>query len=71
MRLGPDELTISKLDYMELIELTGTTRSNQDLVRFPLSNPHKGQGNTNFLGSTTTLVTPGQPSPSRGTNPQE
>jgi hypothetical protein len=28
MRLGPEELTISKLDNMELIEITGTTRSN-------------------------------------------
>jgi hypothetical protein len=27
MRLDPDELTISKLDNMELRELTGTTRS--------------------------------------------
>jgi hypothetical protein len=26
-RLGPDELTISKLDNMELREITGTTRS--------------------------------------------
>jgi hypothetical protein len=28
MRLGPDKLTISKLDNMELREITGTTRSN-------------------------------------------
>jgi hypothetical protein len=28
MRLGPDELTITKLDNMELREITGTTRSN-------------------------------------------
>jgi hypothetical protein len=28
MRLGPDELTISKLDNMELREITGITRSN-------------------------------------------
>jgi hypothetical protein len=28
MRLGPDELTISKLNNMELREITGTTRSN-------------------------------------------
>jgi hypothetical protein len=28
MRLGPEELTISKLDNMELIEITGTTKSN-------------------------------------------
>jgi hypothetical protein len=28
MHLGPDELTISKLDNMELREITGTTRSN-------------------------------------------
>jgi hypothetical protein len=27
MRLGPDNLTISKLDNMELREITGTTRS--------------------------------------------
>jgi hypothetical protein len=27
----------------------------QDLVRFSLSNLHKGEGNTNFSGSTTTL----------------
>jgi hypothetical protein len=27
---------------------------------FPLSNPHKGEGNTNFLRFTTTLVTPEQ-----------
>jgi hypothetical protein len=26
--LGPEELTISKLDNMELREITGTTRSN-------------------------------------------
>jgi hypothetical protein len=26
--LGPEELTISKLDNMELKEITGTTRSN-------------------------------------------
>jgi hypothetical protein len=28
MRLGPDELTISKLDNIELREITGTTKSN-------------------------------------------
>jgi hypothetical protein len=28
MRLGPDKLTISRLDNMELREITGTTRSN-------------------------------------------
>jgi hypothetical protein len=28
MRLDPDKLTISKLDNMELREITGTTRSN-------------------------------------------
>jgi hypothetical protein len=28
MRLGPNKLTISKLDNMELREITGTTRSN-------------------------------------------
>jgi hypothetical protein len=28
MRLGPDELTISKLDIMELREIMGITRSN-------------------------------------------
>jgi hypothetical protein len=28
MRLGPDKLTISKLDNMKLIEIMGTTRSN-------------------------------------------
>jgi hypothetical protein len=28
MRLGPDELTIRKLDIIELREITGTTRSN-------------------------------------------
>jgi hypothetical protein len=28
MCLGPDEITISKLDNMELREITGTTRSN-------------------------------------------
>jgi hypothetical protein len=28
MRLGPDKLTISKLDNIELREITGTTRSN-------------------------------------------
>jgi hypothetical protein len=28
MRLGLDELTISKLDNMELREITGTIRSN-------------------------------------------
>jgi hypothetical protein len=28
MRLGPDELTISKLENMELSEITGTIRSN-------------------------------------------
>jgi hypothetical protein len=28
MSLGPEELTISKLDNMELREITGTTRSN-------------------------------------------
>jgi hypothetical protein len=28
MRIGPDELTISKLDNMDLREITGTTRSN-------------------------------------------
>jgi hypothetical protein len=44
---------------------------HKDLVQFALSNPHKGEGNINFSGSTTTLVTPGQPSSSRGTNPQE
>jgi hypothetical protein len=28
MHLGPDELTISKLDNMELREIMGTTRGN-------------------------------------------
>jgi hypothetical protein len=28
MRLGPDKLTISKLDNVELREITGTIRSN-------------------------------------------
>jgi hypothetical protein len=28
MCLGPDKLTITKLDNMELREITGTTRSN-------------------------------------------
>jgi hypothetical protein len=28
IRLAPEKLTISKLDNMELIEITGTTRSN-------------------------------------------
>jgi hypothetical protein len=28
MCLGPDKLTVSKLDNMELREITGTTRSN-------------------------------------------
>jgi hypothetical protein len=28
MSLGPEELTISKLDNMELREIMGTTRSN-------------------------------------------
>jgi hypothetical protein len=28
MRLGPDKLTISKLDNMELREITGATISN-------------------------------------------
>jgi hypothetical protein len=28
MRLGPNKLTISKLDNIELREITGTTRSN-------------------------------------------
>jgi hypothetical protein len=28
MRLGPDKLTISKLDNMELREIMGTNRSN-------------------------------------------
>jgi hypothetical protein len=28
MRLGPEKLTISKLDNMELREITGTARSN-------------------------------------------
>jgi hypothetical protein len=28
MRLGPNKLTISKLDNMELREITGTIRSN-------------------------------------------
>jgi hypothetical protein len=28
MRLGPDELTISKLDNMELRKIIGTTRNN-------------------------------------------
>jgi hypothetical protein len=41
-----------------------------DIVRFLLSNPHKGEGNTIFLKSTTTLGTLRQPSPSRRTNPQ-
>jgi hypothetical protein len=27
MRLGPDKLTINKLDNMELREITGTTKS--------------------------------------------
>jgi hypothetical protein len=29
-RLGPDKLTISKLDNVELREIMGTTRSNQN-----------------------------------------
>jgi hypothetical protein len=28
MRLGPDKITISKLDNIELREITGTSRSN-------------------------------------------
>jgi hypothetical protein len=28
MRLGPDKLTIDKLDNMELREITGITRNN-------------------------------------------
>jgi hypothetical protein len=28
MRLGPDKLTLSELDNIELREITGTTRSN-------------------------------------------
>jgi hypothetical protein len=28
MRLGPDKFTISKLDNIELREITGVTRSN-------------------------------------------
>jgi hypothetical protein len=28
MRLGPDKFTISKIDNIELREITGTTRSN-------------------------------------------
>jgi hypothetical protein len=28
MRLGPDKLTISKIDNMELRKITGTIRSN-------------------------------------------
>jgi hypothetical protein len=28
MRLGPDKVTISKLDNIELREIIGTTRSN-------------------------------------------
>jgi hypothetical protein len=28
IRLGPDKITISKLDNMELREIMGTTRSN-------------------------------------------
>jgi hypothetical protein len=28
MRLGPDKITVSKLDNMELREITETTRSN-------------------------------------------
>jgi hypothetical protein len=30
MRLGPDELAISKLDNIKLREITGITRSNLD-----------------------------------------
>jgi hypothetical protein len=30
MRLGPDELAISKLDNIEIREITGTTTSNMD-----------------------------------------
>jgi hypothetical protein len=48
-----------------------TSNDYHDLVQFPLLNPHKGEGNTNFLGSTTTLVTLGQSNLSRGTNSQE
>jgi hypothetical protein len=32
MRLGPDKLTVSKVDNMELREITGITRSNITLV---------------------------------------
>jgi hypothetical protein len=32
MRLAPDELTISKLDNMELKEITGIIRSNLNSV---------------------------------------
>jgi hypothetical protein len=31
MRLGPDKLTISKLDNIELRKITGATRSNLNL----------------------------------------
>jgi hypothetical protein len=49
-----------------LFQPYSTPNDHQDLVRFSLSNPHKGEGNTNFLKSTTTLVTLRQPNLSRG-----
>jgi hypothetical protein len=54
-----------------LFQPQSTPNDHQDLVRLSLSNPHEVEGNTNFPGSTTTLVTPVQPCPSRRINIQE
>jgi hypothetical protein len=53
-----------------LLTLIHSERSPRSSLIYTIKS-HKGEGNTNFLGSITTFVTPGQPSTSWGTNPQE
>jgi hypothetical protein len=63
LRTKCDKLPTSPLRSSQRAESLSTLFLSgrlQDLVWFPLSNPHEGEGNTNFLRSTRTLVTPGQ-----------
>jgi hypothetical protein len=67
-RMPTSPLWSSKRDesLSTLIHSEGSPRSSS----VSTIKSHKGEGNTNSPGSTTTLVTPRQPSPSRGTNPK-
>jgi hypothetical protein len=70
----PQRMPTSPLWSSQRVESLSTIIHSEETPRssliFTIKSP-KREGNINFLGSTTTLVTLGQPSPSRGTNSQE